>query len=311
MILHLLSVIGCALGVVISFNAVSKNNLSNQLNNIVDYSVQQINTLSSDYNDSYEYLVTPYSVDIISTYHYNNNSVSSVEIGLFGADYTFNQDNDTFHFHTLPYAYYVSGDSELSFTITEYAYCNHFYMNNVKFKFLSGSFTDYYSFSYYLQFNLDCYYNDEFEYQYENVELFFVGTYLKSNGKSDIYYQTFVNVDTAMDMVDYINYTAFDSSRFDISCPFIINYYKQYDNGYNVGYEDAKNYWYQVGRTDGINSATPMQMNFITLLGAVADTPVYIIRNLLGFEIFGINVLAVFMSLLTGIIVIYFIRKFL
>lgn len=87
-----------------------------------------------------------------------------------------------------------------------------------------------------------------------------------------------------------------------------------YNSGYGTGYNDGYNYGYQTGYTqghaDGINEATPLQMNFLTLLGAIADTPVVIIRNLYSFDIFGTSALAIFMTLLTAIIVIHFVRKF-
>ena len=86
-----------------------------------------------------------------------------------------------------------------------------------------------------------------------------------------------------------------------------------YNSGYATGYNDGYDYGYQTGytqgRADGINEATPLQMNFLTLLGAIADTPVVIIKNLYNFDIFGTSALTIFMTLLTGIIVIHFVRK--
>ena len=79
--------------------------------------------------------------------------------------------------------------------------------------------------------------------------------------------------------------------------------------GYNNGYQDGYALGYQNGKTDGLNEATPLQVSFLGLLGAIADTPVVIIKNLYSFDIFGTSALTIFMTLLTAIVVIHFIRK--
>lgn len=95
-------------------------------------------------------------------------------------------------------------------------------------------------------------------------------------------------------------------------------YQKGYNDGYNGGYNegisDGYEHGYEVGHHDGYIEGVneqPLTLNFLTMLGAIADTPVLIIRNLFSFEFFGISALAVFMTLLTACLVIYFLRKIL
>ena len=75
--------------------------------------------------------------------------------------------------------------------------------------------------------------------------------------------------------------------------------------GYTAGYLDGETYGYSVG----YNAGTQNGVSFMPLFGAIADTPVLIIRNLFSFDLFGVSALAIFMSLLTALVVIHFIRK--
>ena len=119
---------------------------------------------------------------------------------------------------------------------------------------------------------------------------------------------------------------AFDTheveSTLHFNVPIIRNPYmsRSYQEGYNDGFSDGSGKGYQdgydegyalgynAGRADALNER-PLDLNFLRMLGAIADTPVYFIRSMFSFEFFGINALAVFMTLLTALIVIYFIRK--
>lgn len=139
-------------------------------------------------------------------------------------------------------------------------------------------------------------------HQYNFSTCYFMGTY--SDTPEDTLYLTW-NLNYHVDAVtnqDYIN-----------------GYNSGYHDGYNNGYSDGMNdestlndeyqRGYTIGYNQGINDATPLQVSFLGVLGAIADTPVLIIRNLFSFEFFGISALAVFMTLLTALIVIYFVRK--
>lgn len=87
-----------------------------------------------------------------------------------------------------------------------------------------------------------------------------------------------------------------------------------YDNGYSAGLSDGTSAGYSDGYGVGYNAglnAQGVNANFLSLFGAIADTPVYIIRSLFSFDIFGTTALTIFMSLLTVIIVVHFVRKYL
>lgn len=82
-----------------------------------------------------------------------------------------------------------------------------------------------------------------------------------------------------------------------------------YDIGLNAGYDNGYNQGYENGKTDGISTAN--DYTFLGLFGAVADTPVMMIRSLFNFDFFGVNLLTVVLSLFTGVILFYLLRKLL
>lgn len=88
-------------------------------------------------------------------------------------------------------------------------------------------------------------------------------------------------------------------------------YSKGLDDGNTKGYADGLSAGYQngyaTGYSDGLNTAS--QTSFSSLFGAIADTPIMFIRSLFNFDLFGMNVFIIIMSLLTGFIVIYIVKK--
>ena len=84
-------------------------------------------------------------------------------------------------------------------------------------------------------------------------------------------------------------------------------YSNGFTNGETSGYQNGYNTGYNTGLSDGLNMA--QTSNFNSLFNAIADTPVLFMRSLFGFELFGMNVFAIIMSLITGLIVIYVIKK--
>lgn len=115
--------------------------------------------------------------------------------------------------------------------------------------------------------------------------------------------------------------------HFDFSFYYLVDtsnplYAIAYDRGYGRGLYDGRSQvepsWYEQGYNDGYsagydvgyNASQPLSMNFLSLIGAIADTPVLLIRNLYSFDLFGTSALTIFMTLLTAVIVIHFIRKF-
>lgn len=82
-----------------------------------------------------------------------------------------------------------------------------------------------------------------------------------------------------------------------------INGDDNYALGYETGYSDGVHDGYAEGSGDA-NHYT-----FFRLFGAIADTPIMILRNLLGFEVFGVEAIHILMSMITGVIVLWIIRR--
>lgn len=77
--------------------------------------------------------------------------------------------------------------------------------------------------------------------------------------------------------------------------------------GYTQGFSVGSSQGYQEGYSAGVN--TRNDYTFLTLFGAIADTPIMILRNLLGFEIFGVSAMSILMTMLTGSIALFIFRK--
>ena len=98
----------------------------------------------------------------------------------------------------------------------------------------------------------------------------------------------------------------------------------QYHTGYLVGYDDgygvgATDTWieaYQAGETngylhgysDGMSQVTG-SYNLVNLFGAIADTPIVMLHGMFNFEIFGVNVLTLILSLLTSLMLLFVVKK--
>lgn len=103
-----------------------------------------------------------------------------------------------------------------------------------------------------------------------------------------------------------------------------------YESGYYNGYQQGYQEGYQNGNTDGTNSGynngyddgwlngynsgydfalTTHDFSFSNLFYSIGDTPILMIRRLFGFELFGVSLISVFMSLFTALIVIHIIKK--
>lgn len=92
------------------------------------------------------------------------------------------------------------------------------------------------------------------------------------------------------------------------------DYYNDiYANGYTAGQEDGyqtgyNNGW-QVGHDVGYGEGTQSTSRFADLLFTIADTPIYYLKSLFNFELFGINVAIAIMSLLSISIAVYIVKK--
>lgn len=156
------------------------------------------------------------------------------------------------------------------------------------------------------------------------------GTYycdtISSYGDSDLEYfelQEAPSIDYVMSVDLYLVHTiASDPMSSDTS-----DYQSGYDEGYNVGYEnghndgtldgyqDAYDDGYAHGHRDGYNYGYVTGLNTTTytfkdLFASVSDTPILMLRRLFGFELFGTSLMTVFVSLITALIVLMILKKF-
>lgn len=83
-----------------------------------------------------------------------------------------------------------------------------------------------------------------------------------------------------------------------------------YNNGVNAGLKDKKAYGqqqYNAGYTQGVNAAN--NYSFENLIFAVIDAPIQSLYGLLNFDLLGINILNLFLALLTTAIMIFILKK--
>lgn len=123
--------------------------------------------------------------------------------------------------------------------------------------------------------------------------------------------ETFASIDIATGIPD-------DSAYFNINV--VLNdfnnsdYYQAgYSTGYGVGYDvgntDGYNTGYGVGYDAGYNTGATSASNFADLLLTVADTPIYYLKSLFNFELFGVNVAVAVLSLVTISVALYVVKK--
>lgn len=86
------------------------------------------------------------------------------------------------------------------------------------------------------------------------------------------------------------------------------NYQSGYDAGYTNGKTDGLGEGYANGYQDGLNLS--QNGNFHSLFNSIADTPLRFLYGLFNFDLFGISMLVIIMSLLTGIVVFGLVKKF-
>lgn len=86
-----------------------------------------------------------------------------------------------------------------------------------------------------------------------------------------------------------------------------------YNTGYTAGnlqgYSQGHSAGYNTGYTAGVSVGEAGTYNFKTLLFGIIDAPVAVLRDTFDFEIFGINVSSLILFLLTGVIVMFVVKK--
>lgn len=99
----------------------------------------------------------------------------------------------------------------------------------------------------------------------------------------------------------YSIYSRDDSSEFDIG------YAQGYNDGYSTGIDEGLSTGYNNGYTAAMGTHN---FTFTNLFASIADTPILMFRRLFSFELFGVDLLGVFLSLFTALIVIGLVKRF-
>lgn len=79
------------------------------------------------------------------------------------------------------------------------------------------------------------------------------------------------------------------------------------DDGYIEGYTYGQAQGDHAGYIRGLSEQNPY--TFGHFFGAIADVPILYIRQLLGFDFFGISALTILMSMITGVLVLFLLRR--
>lgn len=146
------------------------------------------------------------------------------------------------------------------------------------------------------------------------------------DNENDSYYTIDIPIeykDKYLTKIEYI-FMSREYASFDL----FINseYYKGYDIGYNQGSNDGYDYGYDKGNTDGYNSGYDSgyykgkndgiemsgDINSLpkSFINALFSVPINMVKSLLNFEFFGINLFSFCTSLITLSLILWLIRKF-
>lgn len=117
------------------------------------------------------------------------------------------------------------------------------------------------------------------------------------------------SIDFYIANVDMLNFTLYMRDNY---------YYQGFEagrlTGYNNGYEDGKSDTYDTAYNKGYNvgfgAGQQSKTSFFTLVSAVFDAPLSVLRSFLNFEIFGYNLSSLFFSLISIALIICIIRLF-
>ncbi|MCR5483509.1 MAG: hypothetical protein K6E99_03815, partial [Bacilli bacterium] len=87
-------------------------------------------------------------------------------------------------------------------------------------------------------------------------------------------------------------------------------YNKGIDEGYDNGVEDGTTTGYQNGYNTGYTEGTQASNYLRNVVFAIADTPIRVFKQVFGFEILGINIAGIVLSLMSLMVVIYLYKVF-
>lgn len=110
--------------------------------------------------------------------------------------------------------------------------------------------------------------------------------------------------------------TFYESMTGDYQTGYNNGYYSGYKegktDGFNGGYSTGKTEGYTDGYNNGYNNGVQSVVSdygFMDLFGSIADTPILMFRSLFNFDLFGVPVITVLLSLFTSLFLVFFIKK--
>ena len=148
---------------------------------------------------------------------------------------------------------------------------------------------------------------------------------------SDTLCKSFINGECVFNLSDFIDtniYSSFNKLRvWSANFDYYVRgfglannpYYQGYNNGYDIGYSNGidagkeieQPLIYNAGYNAGILYATDNNDNsLVGMVGAVATTPVTLLTTIFNFEFLGINIAGFILSIITLLVVIWLIKRF-
>lgn len=279
-------------GSLFSFSSVNTGPLPSFTNPVVHDNMCQI---TIDYNTSVQQS-TSFNVKIGHSYFTNQESTEESTTNLL----TFQND---FYGHRHYTNIWVNSNKECNFNIAVYHY-------DIKFYTSANTYDEY------------NYYNS-YVYQLENPDYISHPNCLSiETDFEEGSYTDFVRYTYTIDFV-LLPYDYLINSSNDLDTVYQSGYGAGYDDGYhegtidgtssgyNSGYEAGESNGHAEGYTEGFNDGASgaSTYTFTNFFGTIADVPILYVRNLLGFDVFGVSGVSILMTLITACLVLYLLRR--
>lgn len=223
------------------------------------------------------------AVDIRGLLTYQDDNQTFNNQMFVGAGYEFDDDNSTYR--VIESAFYIPNASNVFMMVDFYCYSGE------------GS-SPYYYYSpivYNSKYNIEQVYDgivNPFDYDYDSF-------YYQFRIRLGLLPQSLYESDSENYAIGYSNgkTDGYNTGKTDGE-----------EIGYENGFEDGEEIGYQNGYNAGI-TATTSDYGFMNLFGAIADTPLMMIRRMFNFDIFGTSMIVVVLSLLTLLILFKVVKK--
>lgn len=89
-----------------------------------------------------------------------------------------------------------------------------------------------------------------------------------------------------------------------------VGYKEGKDVGYKEGYENGKDVGYNDGKADGYDKGMQDSGGFYSMIFAVFDAPIQVLTDMFNFEIFGVNMTAFVISIISIAVISFIVRMF-